>query len=216
MHGTRESARALAAAIRPAANATIILCPPFTLLAEAGTKFALGGQDCHAQAQGAHTGDISAAMLKDAGCTYVIVGHSERRQNHGETDASVHAKAGAALTAGLTPIVCVGETLEQRKSGRAEAVVAQQIRESAPQGEFILAYEPIWAIGTGETASEADIAAMHRHIKTLLPANTPVLYGGSVKASNAKEILYIPGVDGVLVGGASLKAEEFCAIIDAA
>lgn len=217
MHGTRESARALVQGVLPALRpeAEVIFCPPFPLLAEVGTILKgahLGAQDCHFEREGAHTGDVSPVLLREFGCRYVIVGHSERRAGHSESSELVRQKAEAAVSTGLIPIVCVGESRQQREAGQAEAVVAEQVQESAPKGEFILAYEPIWAIGTGLTPTLADIAAMHRHIKAL--ADVPVLYGGSVKASNAKEILHLPGVDGVLVGGASLNKEEFCKIIE--
>lgn len=225
MHGSMQLAQALSQAAIAAAHAAgagtqVVLCPPapyLTVVAAhlAGSPVALGGQDCHAQREGAFTGDVSAAMLKEVGCRYVIVGHSERRQYHGETDEAVRAKAEAALSAGLTPVICVGESLEDRQAGRAEAVVAAQLAGCLPkQGKFILAYEPIWAIGTGLTATASDIAAMHRHIGSLA-GGFPVLYGGSVKAENAASLLALPGVGGVLVGGASVSAEAFTAIINA-
>lgn len=203
----------------------IVLCPPATLLAEVGrlmqgSFLALGAQDVSAHASGAYTGEISAGMLKEAGCRYVIVGHSERRQYHAESDALVKAKAEAALAAGLTPILCIGETLEERESGKAFEVVSAQLKRSLPTSHqpptanFLLAYEPVWAIGSGKVPSSADIEAMHAHIGASAGAGAKILYGGSVNAGNAREILSIPGVDGVLVGGASLKAEEFCSIIE--
>lgn len=188
----------------------------------------LAGQDCSVHAEGAFTGEVSANMLREIGCSLVIVGHSERRQYHRETDAMVLSKLQRAHEAGLIPIVCVGETLEERESGGHLAVVEAQIKHSilaggSPQKPFLVAYEPVWAIGTGKTATLADILQMHKHIASVLSCATsgganaiPVLYGGSVKASNANEILKLDGVDGVLVGGASLKADEFCAIISAA
>jgi len=185
-----------------------------------------GAQDCHAQPQGAHTGDVSADMLKDAGCQFVIVGHSERRQNHGETSEAVRAKAQAAQKAGLHVVLCVGETLAQRESGQCFAVVEEQLRASLPDDRsrdaLTIAYEPVWAIGTGKTASNDDIAGMHHHIADVLSGLTTqknvsrILYGGSVKANNALDILALPVVDGVLVGGASLDADAFHAIIQAA
>jgi triosephosphate isomerase (TIM) len=199
----------------------MLLCPPATLLAAvdavlAGSGVALGGQDCHAAPSGAHTGDISAEMLADAGCGYVILGHSERRQHHGETDAIVRAKLSAALRAGLAPILCVGETLAEREAGRAIETVTSQLAgslpESMPPDRLVVAYEPVWAIGTGRSATADDIAAMHLAIRTRLPAATRILYGGSVNPKNAAELLAVENVDGALVGGASLKAEDFLAI----
>jgi triosephosphate isomerase len=209
----------------------LLVCPPATLLfpvAEivAGEPVLLGAQDCHPKEKGAHTGDVSAAMLKDAGCSYVILGHSERRTDHGETDALVSAKAAAARRAGLAAIVCVGETEAERDAGRALEVVERQVRGSFPDGmsagELVIAYEPVWAIGTGRTPTNADIAAVHAHIRKLLNERMAdgdavrILYGGSMKPSNAKEILAIEDVDGGLVGGASLVAADFWAIARAA
>jgi triosephosphate isomerase len=202
----------------------VAICPPATLLAQAawrvkGAPILLGGQDCHTGVEGAHTGDVSAAMLADAGAKLVIVGHSERRRDHGESDALVRAKAQAARAAGLTPIICVGETIEERQAGRAETTVGAQIAGSLPEeGAIVVAYEPVWAIGTGLTASTAEIAAMHGFIRRALgarAAETRILYGGSVKPQNASEILALDEVDGALVGGASLKAADFAAIIRA-
>ena len=211
-----------------AGAAEIAVCPPATLLAAAadalrGGPVALGAQNCHAEPCGAFTGDLSAEMLRDAGCAYVIVGHSERRAGHFETDAVVKAKAEAALRAGLTPIVCVGETRVERDAGDALAVVAAQVRGSLPAiadaGKLVVAYEPIWAIGTGLTPTAADVEEMHANLRALLEevvgeagARVRLLYGGSVKAANAREFLSLPNVDGALVGGASLKAPEFIAI----
>ncbi len=211
------------------ARAELIVCPPATLMALAAgiaesAGLGLGGQDCHTAANGAHTGDLSAAMLKDAGATYVIVGHSERRADHGETDALVQAKARAALAAGLTPIVCVGETRAEREAGRAEDIVGAQIMASlpadAPGTLVVVAYEPVWAIGTGLTPTPADVAEMHafarKTIETRLGggkgAQVRILYGGSVKPENASELLGVANVDGALVGGASLLAKDFLAI----
>jgi triosephosphate isomerase (TIM) len=206
----------------------ILICPPATLLGRASfriqdTDFALGGQDCHADREGAHTGDISAAMLKDAGARFVILGHSERRRDHGETDALVRAKLAAAAAAGLFAIVCVGETLAERQAGQANAVVGAQLAASlpgAPPVGLVIAYEPVWAIGTGLTPTQPEIAEIHGFIRTVLEqrygagaAPIRVLYGGSVKPANAREIFATPGVDGALVGGASLKAVDFAAII---
>ena len=208
--------------------AELAVCPPATLIAHAATALAagpvsLGAQDCHHQISGAFTGDVSAEMLKDAGCAYVIVGHSERRAMHRETDAEVKAKAAAALRAGLVAIVCVGETRAERDAGEALAVVSGQVRGSLPQGatpeNLVVAYEPVWAIGTGLTPTADDVAEMHKTIRLLLGellgaagAKVRILYGGSVKPSNAKELLGLLNVDGALVGGASLKAVDFLAI----
>ena len=208
--------------------AELLVCPPATLLAQAawrikGGELSLGAQDCHPVASGAFTGDISAPMLKDAGATYVILGHSERRTLHHETDALVRAKVEAALSAGLVPIVCVGETKTERESGDAMAVVPRQLLGSLPPGDapetLVVAYEPIWAIGTGLTPTPADVADMHQVIRTLLAEmygaqglRMRLLYGGSVKPSNCGELLTLDNVDGALVGGASLRATEFLAI----
>lgn len=205
----------------PPADCDVLICPPATLLAllsgiAPGLGVALGGQDCHELACGAYTGDISAEMLRDAGAAYVIVGHSERRAYHSETDAVVKAKAHAALRAGLTPIVCVGETANERQAGLAEKVVGGQLAESLPgTGPLVVAYEPVWAIGTGLTPTQEDIAAMHAFIRSHVEEGVRILYGGSVKPSNAADILAIPDVNGALVGGASLKADDFYAIINA-
>jgi triosephosphate isomerase len=212
-------------------KAEVLICPPATLIAPltqacAGVV-ALGGQDCHEAAKGAHTGDISAAMLKDAGATYVILGHSERRMAYRETSHRVRAKAEAAMAAGLIPVVCVGEPEDDRLLGRAEEVVAEQMAESLPDGfgaaGGVVAYEPVWAIGTGRTPTEADITAMHAMMRAKLAEAFPaegaglrLLYGGSVKPGNAVAILALPHVDGALVGGASLVAEDFLAIARAA
>ena len=204
-----------------------LICPPATLLAAcvaaAGQGgLLIGGQDCHANVSGAHTGDVSAEMLADAGARYVIVGHSERRTDHGESDASVKAKAEAVLRAGLIPIICVGETLEQREAGPRGAfdTAGSQLAHSIPDtsDEIVIAYEPVWAIGTGKTASTADIADMHAFIRGVIAQGERrrILYGGSVKPGNASEILSLDDVDGALVGGASLKADDFAAIIAAA
>jgi len=211
-----------------AGAAELAVCPPATLLAQAawalkGGKVSLGAQDCHAKDSGAFTGDIAAPMIKDAGAQYVIVGHSERRQYHGETDAVVKAKAEAALKSGLTAIVCVGETRVEREAGKAIEVVSTQVRGSLPPGgapeTVVVAYEPVWAIGTGLTPTPADVAEVHAAIRKLLGevygaagAKLRILYGGSVKPSNAKELLGLANVDGALVGGASLKAVDFMAI----
>jgi triosephosphate isomerase len=215
----------------PAPGCEVLLCPPATLIARmaatlAGSAVAVGGQDCHPAAQGAHTGDISAAMLADAGATHVILGHSERRADHAETDAQVAAKAAAAQAAGLTAIICVGETEAQRDAGETLAVVEGQLAGSLPQGataaNTVIAYEPVWAIGTGRTPTEAQIAEVHAALRAalarLLPgqvAGIRLLYGGSVKPANAAAIFALPEVDGALVGGASLKAADFSAIVQA-
>lgn len=207
----------------------VALCPPATLVermaaAAAGSPIEIGGQDCRAETHGAFTGDVSAAMLKDAGATLVILGHSERRQGHGEGDLLVSAKAEAALTVGLAPIVCVGETLEQREAGRAVEVVRSQIMASLPLAlagrDFAVAYEPVWAIGTGLTPTLQQIEEVHRAVRAAMMerlglgvAATPILYGGSVKPDNAAQILAVPEVGGALVGGASLKAADFLGII---
>jgi triosephosphate isomerase (TIM) len=210
--------------------ASVGFCPPFPLISACvarlkGTDALTGGQDCHDKDSGAHTGCVSAAMLAAIGAKIVIVGHSERRTDQGETDALMRAKALAAFRAGLTPIICVGETLAQRQAGAAEAVVRGQILASTPNegaGELVIAYEPVWAIGTGLTPSLGQIEDMHKAARAALleaigPAavGTSILYGGSVKGDNAKEILAIAGVDGALVGGASLKGDSFAAIVQA-
>jgi triosephosphate isomerase (TIM) len=229
MHGSLREAGALAEAVRAGAagRAELLVCPPFPYLVPVagalGGAVALGGQDCHAAAKGAHTGDVAAAMLRDVGASHVILGHSERRADHGETDAAVRAKAEAALAAGLTPVVCVGESEAQRLAGEAEAVVTRQLDGSLPE-DFaaaggVVAYEPVWAIGTGRTPTEAEIAAIHAAIRGNLEGRfgaagggLRILYGGSVKPGNAKAILALPHVDGALVGGASLVAADFLAI----
>ena len=213
------------------AETDALICVPATLLTRAAdilsnTPVKVGGQDCHALASGAHTGDISAEMLKDAGASHVIVGHSERRTDHGETDAIVHAKAEAAWRAGLIAIVCIGETRAERESGATMSVLSRQIAGSvssvATHANTIIAYEPVWAIGTGLTPTVADVAEAHAHIRAELAARigeeakrTRILYGGSVKPSNAKELLSIDNVNGALVGGASLKARDFLGIAEA-
>jgi triosephosphate isomerase len=226
MFGKLADVAGFSAAVTGAASqAELLICPPYVLLerfhnALSGSAVALGGQDCHANAHGPHTGDISADMLKDAGAAFVILGHSERRENHGETNEAVRAKAIAAMAAGLTPIVCVGESAAERDGGAAEDVVRRQLIHSLPDGfAGIVAYEPVWAIGTGRTPAEADVAAMHRAIRATLVsqhgaagAGVRILYGGSVKPSNAAVLLALPEVGGALVGGASLNAADFLAI----
>jgi triosephosphate isomerase len=237
MNGLKSSTRLLEeihAGYAPALKAKVELavCPPATLVGlcatlSVGSRVAIGGQDCHAKESGAFTGDLSAEMLADAGATYVIVGHSERRQYHGETDADVCAKAAAAHRAGLTAIVCVGETREEREAGKTLAVVRKQLRGSIPAGSnsqnLVVAYEPVWAIGTGLTPTAADVAEVHALIREELrrlvgkgeQAKVRVLYGGSVKPSNAAELMTVENVDGALVGGASLVAADFLAIAGA-
>jgi triosephosphate isomerase len=231
MNGLRASVAELDRVIDRAADAgcDLMLCPPFTLVGlfatrAAGAALAIGGQDCHPRASGAHTGDVSAEMLRDAGAAAVIVGHSERRADHGETDALVRDKAEAAWRAGLTAVICVGETEAQRDAGAALAVVESSLRASVPEtataSTTVIAYEPVWAIGTGRTPTLADIAEMHAHLRATLRdhlgvvqgTGVRILYGGSVKPDNAAEILCVEGVDGALVGGASLKAVDFLAI----
>lgn len=234
MHGTRAmlaEARAIDRAAERLTRAEVALAPPYTLIQAIRSEANLvgvGAQDCHAAEGGAHTGDISASMLKDAGADFVIVGHSERRSDHGETDAMIRAKATAALAAGLGVIVCVGETEAQRDAGIAEAIVGGQLEGSLPAPEagiekLSVAYEPVWAIGTGRTPTLDDIAAMHRSIRAKLSeiygkdaAAIRILYGGSVKPENAAQILRVEEVGGALVGGASLNAESFLGIIAAA
>jgi triosephosphate isomerase len=227
MNGLTASGRALAegvlAGTAPYGNVDIVLCPPATLLPALRTLLAtspisLGGQDCHAEAHGAFTGDIAAEMLADLGARYVIVGHSERRLYYNETNEKVAAKAAAAFRAGLTPVICVGESQEIRSSGNAEQFVAGELRKSLPNeisAPFVIAYEPLWAIGSGKTCEPGQIEAMHRVLKQTVP-HARIIYGGSVKAENALEILAMPDVDGVLPGGASLEVTAFTAIVAAA
>ncbi|MDO8410246.1 MAG: triose-phosphate isomerase [Phenylobacterium sp.] len=226
--GALAEAQAVAAGA-PALGVRVALCPPATLVermsrALAGGGVAIGGQDCHAEASGAFTGDVSAEMLADAGASLVILGHSERRAVHGESDGDVAAKVEAALRGGLEPIICVGETLDEREAGRALEVVTRQVRGSLPPSlagkAFTVAYEPVWAIGTGLTPSSDDIVEIHQAIRATLremfgaAGDAPaILYGGSVKPGNAAEILGLPEVGGALVGGASLKAADFLAIV---
>ncbi len=226
-----QEAALVAKGAAAAASADVMLCPPATLIAQMrwvtkDSPLLIGGQNCHAKASGAHTGDISAEMLKDAGASAVIVGHSERRTDHGETDAQVRAKAEAARRAGITAIVCIGETERQRDSGETLAIVSRQLAESVPDGapgDIVVAYEPVWAIGTGRTPSEGDIAEVHAHIRAGLKArfgadggSVRILYGGSMKPENAAAILKIADVNGGLIGGASLKSTDFLAIVRAA
>lgn len=233
MNGTMASLSEVSAllAAHPAPGCDMLLCPPATLISAmaaraGGTALAVGGQDCHARPSGAHTGDISAAMLADAGASHVILGHSERRGDHGETDADVHAKTEAAWAAGLVAVVCVGETEAERDARQTLEVVARQLAASLPDGataeNTVIAYEPVWAIGTGRTPTLEEIAEVHRTIRARLTARfgdaaagMRLLYGGSVKPSNAAQIFALDDVNGALVGGASLKASDFGAIVAA-
>jgi triosephosphate isomerase len=228
MNGLRADGLALARGVAERAQGPhrcdLLVCPPFTLLAAvgealSGSGVALGGQDCHSAPTGAFTGCISAEMLKDAGCSHAIVGHSERRHTCGETDADVRAKALAAWRAGLVAIVCVGETRAEREAGKALEIVGAQLAGSLPDeasaDKLVVAYEPVWAIGTGLTPTTDDIAEIHAAIRRHIPEGTRILYGGSVNPKNAAEILALAGVDGALVGGASLKVDDFWAIAQA-
>jgi triosephosphate isomerase len=235
MNGLKPSAIELAAIAQGADDlsrkADLMICPPATLLRGAsgivaGTKLKLGGQDCHPAASGAHTGDISAEMLADAGAVAVIVGHSERRQDHGETDTIVREKARAAWRAGLMAIVCIGETQAERASGKTLDVIGAQLAGSVPEtataSNLVIAYEPVWAIGTGQTPTPQDVEEVHGFIRQRLRerlgdrgAAVRILYGGSVKPTNAAELMAVPNVGGALVGGASLKAADFLAIAKA-
>jgi len=235
MNGLRESfseAEALARRLEGSGiQADAMICPPFTLIASfaeglRGTPVAVGAQDCHGEASGAHTGDTSAEMLADSGATAVIVGHSERRVDHGETDAVVHAKAEAAHRAGLTAIICVGESETQRDAGETVEVVISQLRGSVPAGataaNTVIAYEPVWAIGSGRTPTTNDVAEVHAAMRDALRDIVAgegdamrLLYGGSVKPANARELMAVENVNGALVGGASLKADDFYGILSA-
>ncbi len=233
MNGTGASLSEVQAllAAHPSPACEMLLCPPATLIAAMataarGSALAVGGQDCHPKASGAHTGDISAPMLKDAGASHVILGHSERRADHGETSALVKAKAEAALAAGLVAVVCIGETEAQRDAGDTLAVCGAQLHGSLHTGasaaNCVIAYEPVWAIGTGRTPTIPQIAEVHAFLRAELVKvlgedghGVRLLYGGSVKPSNAAEIFAVPHVDGALVGGASLKAADFGAIVAA-
>jgi len=234
MNGTGASLSEVTALLRahPAPACDLLLCPPATLLSRMaeiarGTALQIGGQDCHPNASGAHTGDISATMLAEAGATHVLVGHSERRTDHGETDAQVVAKALAAIAAGLIPVVCLGETGAERDAGTTLDVIGRQLAGSVPDtaiaATLIVAYEPVWAIGTGRTPTLSEIAEVHGFLRTRLTARlgateasgVRLLYGGSVKPSNAAGIFAVADVDGALVGGASLSAADFGAIVAA-
>lgn len=232
MNGLAVDGVALAEAVAAGSSATLcdlLVCPPATLIsavgnAMSGSRVALGAQDCHPAESGAHTGDISAEMLVDLGCDFVIVGHSERRADHGESDEAVCAKAQAAHRAGLIAVICVGETEAERDGGQAEAVVACQIGGSLPENakaaNTVIAYEPVWAIGSGRTPTVEDVQAMHAHMRATVSAShgtyfadqVRLLYGGSVKPGNASELMGLTDVDGALVGGASLIAGDFLAI----
>lgn len=234
MNGTGAALAELDALARahPAPSADILICPPATLVHRAaerasGSAIAIGGQDCHTQTAGAHTGDVSATMLVDAGADAAILGHSERRQDHDETDALVRTKAESALEAGLTAVICVGETLAERDAGETLNVIAAQLTGSVPDtipgDRTVIAYEPVWAIGTGHVPTLAQIGEVHDAIRAHLNDrfgeeignSIRLLYGGSVKAANAADIFAVPNVDGALVGGASLKASDFSPIITA-
>lgn len=240
MNGSRTQARALIADIvnnlsqeeAIVEKADILVCPPALYISDVRhalrgyPKIKIGAQDCSSEENGAHTGDLSAQMLEDSECAYVILGHSERRQNHGETNVIVAQKVARALKADLIPIVCIGETQEERDAGRAQEIVLSQLQGSLPDlesfHEVVIAYEPVWAIGTGKTASPQDAQEMHTLIRENLkdlvpkPEKTRILYGGSMKPENAKEILACKNIDGGLIGGASLKADQFLSIARAA
>ena len=238
MNGSTAANEALCAGIvdglSRAQGVELLVCPPYPYLEPvgrllAGSGIALGAQDVHEESAGAFTGEVAAGMLKDVGCRYVIVGHSERRHGMGETSERVAAKFGAARGAGLVPILCVGETLEQREAGRTEAVIDEQVNAvldgpgAAALADAVIAYEPVWAIGTGRTATPEQAQEVHRHIRNILAArdvdiagNIRILYGGSVKGSNAAGLFAMPDIDGGLIGGASLAAADFLAIAEAA
>ena len=222
MHGSRSANRALLDALVKEAvqGVDAAVCVPFPYLGEvsgqlAGSAIAWGAQNVSEHAQGAYTGEVSASMLREFGCRYVIVGHSERRQLYGETDAQVAAKFAAVRSAAMMPILCVGETLAEREAGRTEEVVARQLGAVA-FSEGVLAYEPVWAIGTGKTATPEQAQAVHAFLRKRLPGGTRILYGGSVKAQNAQALFAMPDIDGGLIGGASLVAKEFMDIVKAA
>jgi triosephosphate isomerase len=234
MNGSRASIDSLLGSLLSAAvnpGTELVVCPAYVHLAQvaercAASRIAVGAQDCSHMTSGAYTGDVAPTMLLDIGCRWVILGHSERRQYHGESDALVAAKLAAAMEAGLNPIVCVGETRAQREAGEAEAVVRAQLQGALqgqqPHPELVVAYEPVWAIGTGLTATPDQAQAMHAFIRSCLgdigglnPAETRILYGGSVKPDNAAQLFARPDIDGALIGGASLVAVDFLAIIDA-
>ena len=221
MNGSRTALREMVDALQSVKTENkVVLCVPYTMLCVDGGHVALGAQDVSAHDHGAYTGEVSAAMIADTGAKYVIVGHSERRQYHGETNDIVRQKAAAAIAAGLTPIICVGETMDEKQAGKTMDIIESGVRESVPSdvdADIIIAYEPRWAIGAGLTPTAAEIADAHKLIADTLASmglgGTPVLYGASVKAANATDIMSIPHVDGVLVGGASLKPDDFIPII---
>ena len=238
MNGLKKDARSLAAGLAKKNSSAknqsveILICPPFPLLALTadilkGSGIKIGAQDCHSQLTGAHTGDVSAALLANMGCTYVILGHSERRINHGETDKQIKMKAETALAAGLKVIICIGETLKQRKAGQTLNINRQQLRYSLPVGasasNTVVAYEPVWAIGTGQVATPEQAQDVHAAVRKTLKNKLGseegnamrILYGGSMKPSNAKELLALPDVDGGLIGGASLSVKDFWTIAQA-
>ena len=222
MNGSRAAlAQEVTALSAVKTNNTVVLCVPFTMLGVESGNVALGAQDVSTHEKGAFTGEVSAQMIAETGAKYVIVGHSERRQYHNETNDIVRQKAAAALSAGLTPIICVGETMEEKQAGKTMAIIESGVRESVPEnpaGDVIIAYEPRWAIGAGLTPTDQEIADAHKLIADTLAdmglSGTPILYGASVKGSNAAQIMSIANVDGVLVGGASLKADDFIPIIN--
>ncbi len=220
MHGSRASIAALLDALVKESPPNCAVCVPFPYLAQVaerlrGSAIAWGAQNVSEHAQGAYTGEVSAAMLKEFGCRYALAGHSERRQLYGETDAQVAAKFAAARSAGITPILCVGETLQEREAGRTEDVVGRQLGAVKFEGG-VLAYEPVWAIGTGRNATPEQVQAVHAFLRKRVGPDTPILYGGSVKPQNAPAIFAMPDVDGGLIGGASLVAKDFLDIVKAA
>lgn len=224
MNGSRDALVNMVAALQNSdSKNTVVLCVPYTMLCVDSGRVNIGAQDVSAHEHGAYTGEVSAAMIADAGAKYVIVGHSERRAYHNETNDIVRQKASMAIGAGLTPIICVGETMDEKQAGKTMTIIESGVRESVPSdahGNIVIAYEPRWAIGAGLTPTNAEIANAHKLIADTLESmglgGTPILYGASVKAANAAEIMSIPNVDGVLVGGASLKPDDFIPIITSA
>ena len=220
MNGSRDALKTMINALQDTdSENTIILCVPYTMLGLDGGRVYMGAQDVSQHEKGAYTGEVSAQMIADTGAKYVIVGHSERRQYHGETNDIVRQKAAAAIAFGLTPIICVGETMDEKQAGKTMAIIESGVRESIPTDarNVIVAYEPRWAIGAGLTPTDTEIADAHKLIADTLESmgmgGTPILYGASVKGANAAQIMSIPNVDGVLVGGASLKPDDFIPII---